>query len=626
MATKDEPNNIKDQVRNALRSQKVKLWTPPYVTDATGEPVVSALEQLAKAWNTNQILQATDEDLPSVVQALQDWQAHALAKLKTKRKTPSPTNAHSSINLEIKILGWKGEPVAVVPNEDFCQSVQVDTPQKNLTVIRLEGVSTLKTDVQLLDCLYKFFPSSAGIKPSLRMIHRGKNIGGSNNETLALVLGQSIGSSSSSDAVVPLLCLVSSVDPAEEARVNLNARIAAIRDAASKIRGVGNVELTDQHGNTVPMTKEERLGFVTALALHRLGLAATSFTESLVLLLEADVEWNDHPNLSAWKDRVDNYGLLQLDIAWIYLQLESLDNLPDSIKRLEEAERVLRKQVHKNFVALATTQAEMGNAKEVPPLAAVFAKLFLLQGIAYLCDCNENRDPASAQKSRERLDQAFVLLQCLRSMTPKESVQQLLEVMGSSANTAAYAATTRRRFTASDAIAALRKSQGDMDAAALTLSQEETKRRQLKQDREIQHQQGLCQNERDPVDLAHVETLKPLLKGNDSADQNAILDTALADLAIGLLRLADNNIDGALKLYAQQDYDAYKVYNMVDALDQTLVRKGLLGRSVLRAKKKKRKLYDAAAGNGAQKSANEPPRRRNGSGKTGEHGSGARQG
>jgi hypothetical protein len=228
-------------------------------------------------------------------------------------------------------------------------------------------------------------------------------------------------------------------------------------------------------------------------------------------------------------------------------------------------------------------------------LAAVFAKLFLLQGIAYLCDINENgnnRNPISAQQrrqSRERLDQAFVLLQCLRSMTPDESVQQLLEVMGS-----ASTMYSERQFTASDAIAALRKSRGNMDVAANALAEEETKRRQRQSDREVQHQHGLCQNETDPVDLGHLEILKPLLKGQDS--NNSAIDMANAEVAVGLLRLADNDLTRALGVYAEQDHDAHKVHALVDALDQRLVQHGLLGRAVLlEKKKKKRKLYDSAA-------------------------------
>ena len=59
---------------------------------------------------------------------------------------------------------------------------------------------------------------------------------------------------------------------------------------------------------------------------------------ALTFLLEADAEWKSSSALASWMDRVDNYGLLQLDIAWCYLLLRSLDNLPDAIARLHRAE------------------------------------------------------------------------------------------------------------------------------------------------------------------------------------------------------------------------------------------------------------------------------------------------
>ena len=129
------------------------------------------------------------------------------------------------------------------------------------------------------------------------------------------------------------------------------------------------------------------MSFFTALALHRMGRRALRYYEqqqligcsggygnhthhhlqlqdSLILFLEADAEWNS-PYLETWKDRVDNYGLLQLDIVWTYLQVESLENLPDSLKRLEQAENVLKKQVNGNFIALALEMAGQGKTQAV---------------------------------------------------------------------------------------------------------------------------------------------------------------------------------------------------------------------------------------------------------------------
>ena len=80
---------IKDQVRDVLRSRKVKLWKAPYYKN--DEINVSALKDLAKEL----IPQITiilnrdgyDVDLPidTIYQALHGWQLHALENLKSKK-------------------------------------------------------------------------------------------------------------------------------------------------------------------------------------------------------------------------------------------------------------------------------------------------------------------------------------------------------------------------------------------------------------------------------------------------------------------------------------------------------------------------------------------------------------
>jgi len=84
-----------------------------------------------------------------------------------------------------------------------------------------------------------------------------------------------------------------------------------------------------------------------------------SLASELVFFLEADAAWGNLEETG--RTRVDNYGLLQLGIAWTYLKLQrSLDGLPDMIQRLDRAEATLRQQVHPNFVTLALVRAGLG--------------------------------------------------------------------------------------------------------------------------------------------------------------------------------------------------------------------------------------------------------------------------
>ena len=84
------------------------------------------------------------------------------------------------------------------------------------------------------------------------------------------------------------------------------------------------MELTDQSGKEVELPKAEKDALVMAMSLHEKGRAAmkkANFELGLVLLLEASEEYD---NCRAQiLNSVDNYAILNLDIAWCYLRLLS---------------------------------------------------------------------------------------------------------------------------------------------------------------------------------------------------------------------------------------------------------------------------------------------------------------
>jgi NACalpha-BTF3-like transcription factor len=345
------------------------------------------------------------------------------------------------------------------------------------------------------------------------------------------------------------------------------ALAARIRDAARKLPLNSMLDLTDQHGTNVSMTQTDRLAFVMALGLHRLGRERMDHEErmssALALLLEADSEWRRVGD--DWRNKVDNYGLLQLDIAWIYFKLRSLTHLPDAIQRLEAAETALRKQVNKNFVTLALAQADMG--RPVPPLAAVFCRLFLLQGTAY------SYSPGHQSRSQERLDWARVLCQSLRNVAPEPAVDVLCEAAG---------------VSRCQAISVLRRTYGDADKAIGLLQESRANEVRQAQRREIQREIGLCSNAKDHVNLDLVNSLESMLGfspvSSDTAqgsegDSKPSLSMAYR-VAAGLLRLADNDIQRAIDMYSQElNRSPDAVLERIAALDKRFEEQNIMSRS-----------------------------------------------
>ena len=72
---------------------------------------------------------------------------------------------------------------------------------------------------------------------------------------------------------------------------------------------------------------------------------------------------------------VDNAGLLNLDIAWCYLLLGSVDDIPDAVRRLDKCQQTLFKSYGAQMERLLTLKGTTGNE------AVLFLRLHLLQGI-----------------------------------------------------------------------------------------------------------------------------------------------------------------------------------------------------------------------------------------------------
>ena len=254
--------------------------------------------------------------------------------------------------------------------------------------------------------------------------------------------------------------------------------------------------------------------------------------EALAVLLEADTAWSQVPEM--WQERVDNFGLLQMDIAWCLLQLENLHALPDAATRISRTEKVLMTQVNPNFLKLAIMHAEEGRA--VPPLAAPFVRLLLLKGVIKL---GHERDVTGAIVT---LQEAQAL--CRALVVDPGAMSELLR-LGASPESA---------------VVALRKAAGDVQRAASEILDQVDKASQAKQDRAKQRALGLTANHEGYVDLRLISTAQDFL----AVDH---------DVAVALLRLSNNNMDLAVEAWQDADRQREPILQRARAISRPKQRK-----------------------------------------------------
>jgi hypothetical protein len=72
---------------------------------------------------------------------------------------------------------------------------------------------------------------------------------------------------------------------------------------------------------------------------------------------------------------VDNYGLLNLDVGWCYLNLQSIAELPQVETRLNRCERALKRSYGEDMERVIALKGSSGWE------AALYVRLHLLQGI-----------------------------------------------------------------------------------------------------------------------------------------------------------------------------------------------------------------------------------------------------
>lgn len=217
----------------------------------------------------------------------------------------------------------------------------------------------------------------------------------------------------------------------------------------------GGLSVADQSGKSLDLPKEEKKSLIIAMSLHEKGRAALKrkdFDLALVLLLEASQKFQSVR--SELLDSVDNFGLLNLDIAWCYVSLGNITQLEDAVARLDKCQKTFEKSYGPNMERLIAVKGSTGKEK------ALFFRMHLLQAIALY----HSGDPKRARAMLRRADKEFKELDI-----PEDSIE---EVKASG-------------YTAREARLALRATSGDVaKAVQFAQGKKEERERIEKEERE----------------------------------------------------------------------------------------------------------------------------------------------
>jgi len=214
-----------------------------------------------------------------------------------------------------------------------------------------------------------------------------------------------------------------------------------------------------------------RQALVTAIALHARGKELLADEDggalkALEFLVEASSCFDRcrEGGAAELMEKLANYGQLQLDICWAYALLGDSNHLTDAEARLQVAERMIRRQVDRNFLTLAEVKAEAGAT--LPPEVLPSVRLWLLRGVAKACR-------GSVGEAREDLHRARLFIQALQ--VDEGAIETLQLGLGA---------------TRLQAVAALRRCEGSADRAADDLLAAASHRKAAQKERRAQRQFG----------------------------------------------------------------------------------------------------------------------------------------
>ena len=332
------------RIRNLVHENKIQLWKEPYYNQE--KKIASEDKLLELACNLSTTLELDDV---YILEGLKNLQQNALEKLDAREKLISD----STIVLKIKV------------------ATSITTTKKLFKIEMNMTSNGSDLAIQIANTIHQGMVHPTDLWKSLKLISSGKTI--IDNKPLceqnikpgASVLVIKVNPDDNSLSVVQ-----------EQKRILELARSDASILGSDDDFGAPGLQITDQNGKQIDLPKEERTALILAMSLHEKGKAAirrTDYELALLLLIEAMEEYRKC-RLELLKT-VDNYALMNLDIAWCYLKLRNMNELPNAAGRLSDCEENFVQTYGANLERLNAVKGHAGEE------AVLFVRMNLLQAV-----------------------------------------------------------------------------------------------------------------------------------------------------------------------------------------------------------------------------------------------------
>lgn len=271
--------------------------------------------------------------------------------------------------------------------------------------------------------------------------------------------------------------------------------MSRLANAAERV--AGDFDLSSVQGSAFWIDSETKKHLVVGLLLAAKGRSLLEEEDeaerALCHLVKADQAFCRCPE--ALSRRVENIGLLQLDICRAYALLGDPTAVDDAEHRLAQAEAALSRRLDANFVEISIAAAKTG--RKVPPQLVPVMRLRLLRGVAIAArGGNGSRD----------LEDASALAAALQ--VDEEHLEQLL-LLGASSR--------------AEAVAALRRAEGDLQKAASSIVEGASQKTSTRKAAAVVDAKALDRL-RELMPQADLEQLVSALMRNHNDLQKAFLD------------------------------------------------------------------------------------------------------